>query len=111
MLASPASDRVYSDHVLTPQADLREGIVLVLGRRAGSARRAEALNLLAVLLGGSLTDEDREPVRSRQFEEKWRNRASYERAQMIREDLLVDRNDGVWELNADGWTLFRVLDR
>ena len=97
--------------VLTPQEDLREAIALVLGRRGGKARRVDALNLLEDLIGHSFTDEDREPVASRPFEEKWRNRASYERAQMVRERLLVDRNDGLWELAEDGWALFRVLDR
>lgn len=65
--------------MLTPQEDLREGIVLVLGRRGGKAQRSQVLNLLEELIGDALTEEDREPVASRPFEEKWRNRASYER--------------------------------
>lgn len=79
------------------------GVVRPDGRRHSSD--------LEHLLSEALTAEDLETVASRPFEEKSRTRASFERAQMVRERLLVERRDGVWELDADGWTSFRILDR
>jgi hypothetical protein len=54
------------------------------------------------LFGGAFTTEDREPVRTRPFEESWRNRASFERADMVRDGLLANRADGIWELDQLG---------
>lgn len=95
--------------MLTPQGTLRDGLLVVLGRRGGALSRFEALNLLEQLIGDSLTNEDRQTVKSRN-EEKWRNRASFERAGMVREGLLTRRNDGIWELDTVGWELFRSIE-
>jgi len=87
---------------LTPRLKLRDLIVLALGRLGGAGKRADVLAEMDRLFGGAFTTEDRAPVRTRQFEESWRNRASFERADMVREGLLVDRADGVWELDRLG---------
>jgi hypothetical protein len=52
--------------------------------------------------GPRLTAEDRDAPQTRPFEENWQNRASYERAAMVREGLLAGRRDGVWELSPSG---------
>jgi hypothetical protein len=54
------------------------------------------------LFGSAFTAEDHVPVRTRQFEEAWRNRASYERADMVRDRVLVNRADGIWQLDRLG---------
>jgi hypothetical protein len=54
------------------------------------------------LFGSRFTAEDRQLRTSRPSEEAWRNRASYERADMVRERLLVNRRDGIWELDRLG---------
>jgi hypothetical protein len=87
---------------LTPQSSLRDLIVLALGRLGSAGRRADVLAEMDRLFGGAFTEEDRRPVPTRQFEESWRNRASYERADMVRDRLLVYRADGVWELDNLG---------
>jgi hypothetical protein len=93
----------YSQRVpLTPQSTLRDLIVLALGRLGGAARRADVLAEMDRLFGGAFTAEDRGPVPTRQFEESWCNRASFERADMVRDRLLVDRADGIWELDLLG---------
>lgn len=76
--------------------------MLALGRLGGTARRAAVLTEMDRLFGGAFTAEDRESVRTRPFEESWRNRASFERANMVRDRLLVNRADGVWELDRLG---------
>jgi hypothetical protein len=93
----------YSRQVsFTPQSTLRDLIVLALGRLSGAGKRADVLAEMDRLFGGAFTAEDRGPVRTRQFEESWRNRASFERAHMVRDRLLVERADGIWELDRLG---------
>jgi hypothetical protein len=86
----------------TPRWTLRDLIVLALGRLGGTARRADVLAEMDRLFGGAFTAEDHKPVRTRQFEEAWRNRASFERASMVRDRLLVNRADGIWQLDRLG---------
>lgn len=96
---------------LTPSPVLRDLIVLALGRLGGAGRRADVLAEVQRLWGGNFTAEDRELRLSRlpRTEEKWRNNASYEREHMKRERLLVDRADGVWELDRLGWDHLGML--
>jgi len=94
---------------LTPQRDLRDPIIKVLGQRGGAAQREVVLADLEVLLGSKLSDEDRKPPKSRPFEENWMNRASYERAAMKRDGLLRhDSVHGMWELSEAGWDSYRA---
>lgn len=85
---------------LTQQSVLRAWLTSTLHTLGGMAERAVVLNRLEQDFGHLMTDDDRQAVRSRPFEEKWRNRASYERAQMVREGILADRRDGVWQLTS-----------
>jgi hypothetical protein len=87
---------------LTPKSDLRDLLVLALGRLGGKGRRSDVLAEMERLFGSAFTAEDREPVATRPFEESWRNRASFERADMVRDRLLVNRRDGIWELDRFG---------
>ena len=97
------SPGAYSHRVpLTPQSDLRDLLVLALGRLGGEGRRSDVLAEMDRLFGGDFTVEDREPVPTRLFEESWRNRASFEPANMVRDRLLVNRRDGIWELDRLG---------
>lgn len=77
-------------------------MVLALGRLDGSGRRPEVLAEVDRLFGGIFTAQDRARVPTRQYEQSWRNRASFERANMVRDRLLVDRRDGIWELDRLG---------
>lgn len=88
---------------LTPQQELRRWILAVLlDEPGGGARRARVLEVMGQRFGPRLTIEDREAPQTRPFEENWQNRASYERAAMVREGLLAGRRDGVWELSPSG---------
>jgi hypothetical protein len=64
---------------LTPQSDLRDLLVLALGRLGGAGKRHDVLAEMNRLFGGRFTMEDRELVESRPAEEKWQNRTSWER--------------------------------
>lgn len=88
---------------LTPQRVLRDRILIVLaGTDAGAMSRADVLTALDAQYGAQWTADDLQAPSSRPFETKWRNRASYERADMVRDGLLEDRSDGVWALSASG---------
>ena len=89
----------YSSWVpLTQQSVLRAWLIATIDALGGHAERAAVLNRVEQDFGHLMTEDDRQAVESRPFEEKWRNRASYERAQMVREGILCDRRDGVWQL-------------
>ncbi len=83
---------------MPPASTLLDLVVLAIGRLGGAVRRSDLLAEVDRLFGGAFTAEDREPVRTRQYEESWRNRASCQRANVVRERLLVNRADGIWEL-------------
>ncbi len=88
---------------LTPQPRLREMILLVLRDSPAQRRsRGSVLDQLDHRWGRYWTSDDLSTPRSRPFETKWRNRASYERAKMVREGLLVGDADGSWQLSAAG---------
>jgi len=95
---------------LTPQGEYRDLIVEVLGRAGGSADRSAVLQGIANLMHGRFLPGDLESPKSRPHEAKWQNRASYERAEMVRERLLrPDSPTGVWALTKDGLERFRGL--
>jgi 5-methylcytosine-specific restriction endonuclease McrA len=85
---------------MTPRSELRKGIIAALNELGGSATRPDVLARLEENMRTRFTPEDYEAVKTRPFEQKWANRASYERADMVAEGLLTDRNDGVWELSV-----------
>lgn len=92
--------------MLTQRQTHRQRILTVLSReRSGSLRRAQALRRLAEDF--SWSDEDQELRETRPWETKWENRASFERAQMVRDGLLEDDEYGQWTLSSAGWTLAR----
>jgi len=68
----------------------------------GALTRASVLDALDNEFGKQWTVEDLQTPASRPFETKWRNRASYERADMVRDGLLQDRADGTWALTEAG---------
>lgn len=83
---------------LTPQSRLREVMLDVLSQMGGAGSRMDVLKRMAVAMDDELTDADRESPTSRPHEEKWQNRASFERATMVRDGVLEQRLDGVWAL-------------
>jgi len=83
---------------LTPQRRLREVMLTVLEQMGGRGQRMDVLKRMAGVLEGELTSEDQESPATRPHEEKWQNRASYERAALVREGILESRSDGVWSL-------------
>lgn len=88
---------------LTPQRELRRWILAILLDEPGTAaRRARVLEVMAQRYGARLTTEDHDAPSTRPFEENWRNRASYERADMVREGLLVADGRGDWQLTDAG---------
>lgn len=93
---------------LTPQGDYRDPIIQVLGRAGGSASKAAVLQGVASLMAGRFTEADLECPASRPNEENWRNRASFERADMVRDGLLrQDSPRGIWALTERGRGLYR----
>ncbi|WP_429461954.1 winged helix-turn-helix domain-containing protein [Microbacterium sp. ZKA21] len=79
-------------------------ILLTLAESAdGEMTRADTLDAINRTWKAHWSEEDLTPPRTRPHEPNWRNRASYERARMIREGLLDDRADGTWSLTAQGY--------
>ncbi len=88
---------------LTPQRTLRERILLTLvAQPAGRATRAEALDAMDSSFSTQWTADDLQSPNERPWESKWRNRASYERANMVRDGLLGSQAPGVWMLTEAG---------
>jgi restriction endonuclease Mrr len=88
---------------LTSQQVLRTQILQVLLAAAnGSARRKDVLREMDRRYGSTWSPEDRRSPLSRPFERKWMNRASFERANMVRAGLLKDKASGFWTLTAAG---------
>jgi len=83
---------------LTPQRRLRQVMLDVLEQMGGRGQRMDVLKRMAAALEDELTVEDRESPATRPHEEKWANRASYERAALVREGILERRSDGIWSL-------------
>jgi hypothetical protein len=89
-------------------------MILLVLRDSPSYRRsrASALDQIDQRWGKDWTPEDLRAPRSRPFETNWRNRASYERAKMVRDGLLVADADGSWELSLEGQRAAqRIRDR
>jgi hypothetical protein len=95
---------------LTSQSVLRDLIVLALGRLGGAASRRDVLAEVDRLFGSAFTAEDRDPVPTRPHEAAWQNRASWERADMVRDGLLAHRSDGIWELGHPGREYLATID-
>jgi hypothetical protein len=88
---------------LTPQATLRDRILLILhSLNNGTGTRADVLETMEAAFSSEWTAEDVQPQNKRPWETKWRNRASYERADMVRDGLLSERADGYWSLTPVG---------
>lgn len=96
---------------LTPHSQLQQWLVLVLGAVGGTASRAEALNLIEQRFARAFTAADIEPVPSRQWEPKWRNRVSWQRDRMVKRGLLKPyAGPGTpWSLTEGGWDIYREL--
>ncbi|MEJ1179565.1 MULTISPECIES: HNH endonuclease [unclassified Pseudarthrobacter] len=93
---------------LTQRQSHRERILEVLSTEpSGSLRRASALQRLAAAFAWSV--EDNEPRETRPWETKWENRASFERAEMVRAGLLEDDEHGRWTLSPAGWAQAREV--
>lgn len=88
---------------LTPPRIHKKRILAVLASTAsGSLSRAEVLKRLGIEYGSRWSTQDREPVATRPFEVKWQNRASFVRADLVREKLLTGSADGNWTLTTAG---------
>ncbi|GAB7190950.1 hypothetical protein NUM3379_16570 [Kineococcus sp. NUM-3379] len=88
---------------LTSHATLRDRLLVTLYKRIGGAGpRSEVLQDLDDLYGATWTADDKGPQNSRPWETKWQNRVSFERADMVRDGLLTNRADGIWELAGPG---------
>lgn len=97
---------------LTPQGEYRDLIIEVLGRAGGAADRQTVLQGIANQMHGHFMAGDLESPRSRPNEAKWQNRASYERADMVRDGLLrSDSATGVWALTSEGFERYGQLCR
>lgn len=92
---------------LTQSQVHRSRILSVLSREpSGSLSRAEVLQRLAANFEWS--EDDEKPRESRPWETIWQNRASFERAEMVRDGLLENGGYGLWTLTAAGWKLARA---
>lgn len=70
---------------------------------AGRLGRAEVLRALDAAHFEQWTAEDLQSPRTRPFERKWQNDASYERAAMVRDGLVTPAANGYWTLTEAGW--------
>lgn len=71
--------------------------------------RADVLRQMADEYGKHWTADDFSSPNTRPWETKWENRASYVRADMVREGLLADSADGNWVLTPAGWAAAKNL--
>jgi Mrr N-terminal domain len=96
---------------LTPARILRERILRTLSAGHLNGRsRAEILRALDETYHQEWSTEDLATPRTRPFEPKWANRASYERARMVREGLLTGDANGSWTLTEAGRRAAGTLD-
>lgn len=92
----------------TPAHVLRGWILGVLrDSPKGALRRADVLRALDAAHALDWTAEDMQSPRTRPFERKWQNNASYERASMVRDGLLTPAANGYWTLTDAGWRAAR----
>lgn len=88
---------------MTQQTVLRQRILLALLNFDGyKARRKDLLAELDRRYQIQWTPEDRQPPFSRPSETNWENRASFERANMVRDGLLQPSSNGFWALSSAG---------
>src|SRR3954453_2847459 len=88
---------------LTPQHVLRERLLVTLAAYEGaSATRADVLTAMDAAFGAAWTPEDLQAPASKPWETMWRNRASFERADMVRDGLLANESAGTWSLADAG---------
>lgn len=97
---------------LTGKTLLRSWILLSLLELGGEGSRGEVLDHIEARFGDLLSQGDLTPVTSRPHEVKWRNNASWEKANLIREGLVEaysKRNDP-WKLTEAGRVLAEELN-
>ncbi|WP_374114788.1 winged helix-turn-helix domain-containing protein [Pseudarthrobacter sp. R1] len=95
---------------LTSQETLKARILLILhSSENGSLRRSEVLMRLRAAYKDRWTAEDEMAPKSRPFETNWANRASFARADLVRDGLLRERTSGTWALTDRGWTEASLL--
>jgi hypothetical protein len=87
----------------TNAAELRRRILLTaLELPLEDLTRARVLAHMEAQYKWAWTAEDNQTPPSRPFETKWRNNASYERANMVRDGLLQPGGGGNWSLTEQG---------
>lgn len=87
---------------LTSQETLRSMILLAPDTPEGGMTRTNTLDAIDRNWYMYWTDADLRSSRTRPFETNWRNRASYERARMVRKGLLHPYANGKWRLTGAG---------
>ena len=94
----------------TPQGEFRAPILRILLSRGGRADRTYTLKQLETTLAGTLTDFDRQDIKSGTI--RWQKSAEWEVSTMRQQGLLLPRADsphGVWCLSPAGDKLARSL--
>ena len=96
------STRHPTDNATTPHDDFTFPILESLYELGGTARRDAVLNKVEIKLKDQLKPLDLTRLRSC-GDLRWRNRASFQRKNMIREGLLQKHSRyGVWEMTPHG---------
>ncbi len=94
--------RLSSDAATTPHENFTFPILESLYELGGAATRDAVLNKVEIKLSDQLKPRDLEKLRSC-GDLRWRNRASFQRKNMIREGLLQKHSRfGVWEMTSQG---------
>lgn len=89
---------------LTSATVLRHRILYILCQEpSGSLDRSRVLERMDSEYKDTWSDDDMQSPKTRPFESKWENRASFERAKMVRDGILLGSADGRWTLTAAGW--------
>lgn len=101
-VAHRLTTRLSSDDATTPHEDFTFPILESLYELGGAATRDAVLNKVEIKLRDQLKPRDLEQLRSC-GDLRWRNRASFQRKNMIREGLLQKHSPySVWEMTSQG---------
>jgi putative restriction endonuclease len=97
---------------LTPQTELRLMILAILDEAPGkSTSRSALLSTMSSDFAPEFSQEDKSTPMTRPFETKWANRASFERAAMVRDGLLREDAAGEWALTQAGASAARSVPK
>jgi hypothetical protein len=93
------------------QPDLREPLILVIGRLGGAATKRRTLDELEKLIGDRLDAADWLLVGDKKKNEaSWQNKVAWERDKLVEEGLFTYVKKNEWRLSPDGIEIYQRLE-